>query len=68
MNYDRRSHFVLFSFSLLLRIVARCAAVGGREEHDLHLVQAEDVAAGGADRVGRRQDGLLPRHDAGRRH
>ena len=62
INYD------FFPCSLLLRVVARGAAAGGRAEHDVDLVPAADVAAGGADRAGRRPDGLLPRHDAGRRH
>ena len=61
-NYD------FFLSSLLLRVVARGAAAGGRAEHDVDLVPAADVAAGGADRAGRGADGLLPRHDAGRRH
>ena len=67
MNYD--FFFPSFSVcSLLLRVVARGAAAGGRAEHDVDLVPAADVAAGGADRAGRRAGGLLPRHDAGRRH
>ena len=67
--YYRHARLMIsFRCSLLLRVVARGAAAGGRAEHDVDLAAAADVAAGGADRAGRRPHGLLPRHDAGRRH